>query len=98
MCDPNQHVTSVAINEMMCISSTFNLHYALGVEQKIKAVIEQIRDGILKQLINLWFVYSDSMRSKDFMLNISSHEDTHTTLYGSELSFMYDMLLYPTKL
>ena len=30
VCDPNQHVASVAINEMMCISSTFNLHYILG--------------------------------------------------------------------
>jgi hypothetical protein len=27
--DPNQHVTSVAINEIMCISSKFNLHYVL---------------------------------------------------------------------
>lgn len=67
------------------------------MQQKIKAVTEQIRDGILKQLRNLWFVYSDSTRSKDLMLNISSHEDTYTTFHGSELSFMY-MFLYPTKL
>jgi len=69
-----------------------------GLQQKIKAVTEQIRDGILKQLRNLWFVYSDPMRSKDLMLNISSHEDMYTTLHGGELLFMYDMLLYPTKL
>lgn len=69
-----------------------------GLQQKIKAVTEHIRDGILKQLKNLWFAYSDSMRSKNLTLNISSHEDTYTTLHGSELSFMYDMLLYPTKL
>jgi len=69
-----------------------------GLQQKTKAVTEQIRDGILKQLRNLWFVYSDSMRSKDLMLNISFHQDTYTTLHGNELSFIYDMLLIPTKL
>jgi hypothetical protein len=69
-----------------------------GLQKKNKAVTEQIRDGTLKQLRNLWFVYSDPMRSKDLMLNISSHEDMYTTLHGSEISFMYDMFLYPTKL